>query len=284
MFTSLVGVSLALLGNWNPIQSHFFFKIVFFVIISIVNICHIVYCAALDSKDSLIIDMLQKQIKTYQNALSRIIQICKYNADGINECIHNLYTTGKIDFTIWNYKKACYNVCNNLFAFLVELTNNRDIEVTYVKLNEEKDGEICLFAYSNKNNQKPGMLNVPRYYNDPSGKIYYDSQRFIENNSETRVLFGSEEINNMFYRTSEEKQKYPLKYNQFISIPVFCGDSKMIGLLQVAFFEKCSIASDKEVLKELADQLVFPYANLFLLLHKIHKINIEMNRRIQSRG
>ena len=269
--TLLVGVSLAFLGNWDPAQNVFIIKVMVFAFLSIVDLCHIVYCAALDSKETLMIDILKKQNTSYQNALSRIIHICQTNSEGINDCIHDFVKNGKYNKTLWNYKKACYNLCDNIFAFLGDLATSKDIEVTYIRLNEKADGEISMYAYSNKANQKPKLLNVKRNIHDQRDSIYYDSKRFIDNNSETIVLYGSDEINIEFYRTTEEKANNPNKYNQFISIPVFCGDSKMIGLLQVALFENCSIANDKAILREVADQLIVPYAHLFLLLHKISK-------------
>lgn len=149
-----------------------------------------------------------------------------------------------------------------------------------MRLNEDVNGEIYMYAYCNKNSQRPNLLYKKRNIFDPVDSLYYDAKRFRDDSSETKVLFGCEEINSAFFRTAQERTAFPNKYNQYVSVPVFCKNSKMIGLLQVAFLEGCSIADDKELLKELADQLIVPYSHLFLLLHKTDKVlNYKFNMK-----
>ena len=50
-------------------------------------------------------------------------------------------------------------------------------------------------------------------------------------------------INIHFFRTSEELEKIK-KYKQYVAIPVFCDDQKIVGLLQIACLEDCSLAED----------------------------------------
>lgn len=283
VLTVLLGISLAFLGNWDSTQKYFVIKIIVFIVLSLMKILYIGYCAADNSKEFSLISELSKENSSLKKALSGIILVSQYNSSEVNKCIHQYIEKKKIDKDVWNYKKACYHLCGTIFTFASELAidSNINIEVSYVKLNEEIDGEIELYSYTNNKSQAPKLLNKKRNFGNLSATQYFDMKMFLENSSETRVLYGSNDINNNFYRTSDEREKHPQKYNQYIAIPVFCDNKKMIGLLQIACLYKCSLAEDKEILKEVADKYFVPYANLFLLLHKMNKaLFIEIKRGV----
>lgn len=185
--------------------------------------------------------------------------------------MHDYLATGKINPKIWDYKKACYHLCATIYEFVIKLTKNEKVEVSYVKLNENISGEIQLYAYRNQNNQNPLLLNRKRNFLNTEAVAYYDMKMFQRNRAEARVLYGSDIINIHFFRTSEELEKNPKKYKEYVAIPVFCDNHKMVGLLQIACLEDCSLAEDETILKEVADKFFVPYANLFLLLHKMNK-------------
>lgn len=48
ILTSAIGVLLAILGDWDPNQNYFVFKIITFVVLSIFDIWLIVFCAVQD--------------------------------------------------------------------------------------------------------------------------------------------------------------------------------------------------------------------------------------------
>lgn len=271
ILTCLIGVSLAVLGDWDLKQKCFALKIIVFIILSILDVLLLVFCAAQDSKELSLSLELKTENNALKKALSGIILVSQFNSSEINQCIHRFISEGKIDKDIWNYKKACYNLCATIFTFITEFAHDDNVEVSYVKLNESVDGEIELYSYKNSTNQKPKLLNKKRNFLKTETIQYFDMELFTKNSAETKVLYGSATINNHFYRTHEEREKYPEKYNQFIAIPVFCDNQKMIGLLQIACLNKCSLAEDNEVLEEVANKYFVPYANLFLLLHKMNK-------------
>lgn len=271
ILTSLIAISLAVLGDWDLNQKCFVLKIVIFSILSILDILLIVFCAAQDSKDISLNSELKKENSSLKKALSGIILVSQFNSSEINQCIHQYIMEGKINSDIWNYKKACYNLCATIFNFVTEFAHNDNVEVSYVKLNESTAGEIELYSYKNNTDQKPKLLNKKRNFLNLDTIQYFDMELFNKNSAETKVLYGSDEINTNFYRTREEREKHPQKYNQYIAIPVFCDNKKMIGLLQIACLNRCSLAEDGEVLEEVANKYFVPYANLFLLLHKMNK-------------
>ncbi|MBO5938172.1 MAG: hypothetical protein J6Q82_01560 [Clostridia bacterium] len=271
ILTALVSISLAVLGNWDSKQEGFWVKVSVFVVLSIVNLSYVIFCAAQDSKEHALIAELKRENDVFKKAMSGIISISQENSSKINECLHQYLTDGKIDPKVWNYKKACYLLCATIYEFVIKLTKNEKVEISYVKLNENIPDEIQLYAYRNQNNQPPKLLNIPRDFSDKNAISYYDMELFQNHCSETDVLYGSDEINNRFFRTREERERNPKKYKEYVAIPVFCDNKKMVGLLQIACLEDCSLAEDKAILKEIANKFFVPYANLFLLLHKMNK-------------
>ena len=56
-----------------------------------------------------------------------------------------------------------------------------------------------------------------------------------------------------------------------MAIPVFCNESKMIGLLEIVCLKKTVLADTEEELNEIISKYFVPYANLTLLLYKLEK-------------
>lgn len=271
IIASFLGISLAVLGDWNPKQEVFFIKLVFFVFFTIVNIIHIVICTTQDSKDISYVSELNKENTALKKALAGIIYVSESNSSEINKCIHQYLSENKLNNGTWNYINACNNLCATIFTIISDLTENENIEVSYVKLNEHTKDEIEMCSFYNSTFQKPKLLNKKRSLSKEDSIQYFDMTMFKNNSAETKVLHGSKEINIYFYRSNEGKQHHPNKYNQYIAIPVFCDKQKMIGLLQIACLYDCSLAEDSTVLLEIANKYFVPYANLFLLLHKMSK-------------
>lgn len=273
ILTLAVSISLAILGNWNLKQNFFWIKLTIFFIFSILHIIYLIFCTAQQVKDSILMSEYKKQLTAYETALTGIIHISQSNASNLNICIHSFETKKAIPQNVWEYKKVCYEICKIIYDFVYKLSDNQECEVAYVRLNEKVDGEISMFAYANHNNQTPKLLNQKRNFKNKtfSQVQYYDMSLFEEDVNETKVLYGSDIINKKFYRTSDEREKKPNKYNQFIGIPVFCDNKKMVGLLEIACLEKCSLGKSEDELRDIANRYFVPYSNLFLLLHKMEK-------------
>ena len=51
VLTALVGISLACLGDWSIQQNGFVLKMVVFLVILVIDLCYVIYCAAQDTKE-----------------------------------------------------------------------------------------------------------------------------------------------------------------------------------------------------------------------------------------
>lgn len=271
ILTIAISISLAVLDDWDKTQSFFELKIIIFFSFSVLDIIYLVFCTTHDIKERALIHELNRQMKAYETALSGIIRISQNNAANLNNCIHDYQKNKSINKRSWSYKTTCYDLCKNIYVFICELSGNKDCEIAYIRLNENQQGEISMYAYANQGQLAPNLLNKKRNYLDTSSIQYFDMKMFERNTNEIKVLYGSETINNKFYRTPEEREKHPKKYNQLIAIPVFCDDKKMVGLLEIACLEQCSLGNSESEIKDIAHRYLVPYANLFLLLHKTEK-------------
>ena len=142
----------------------FWLKLVGFIFFFLIYIVYVAFCAAQDSKEHSLIAELKNENNVFKKAISGIIFISQENSSKINACMHEYLSDGKINTKIWSYKKACYNLCATIYEFIIKLTGNEKVEVSYVKLNENIPGEIQLYAYKNQSDQIPNLLNKTRNY------------------------------------------------------------------------------------------------------------------------
>lgn len=85
VLTALVGICLALLGDWNAQQNNFWLKIGAFAVTSIIDLMYVIFCAAQDSKEHALISALKTENNVYKKAMSGIILVSQNNSSEINE-------------------------------------------------------------------------------------------------------------------------------------------------------------------------------------------------------
>lgn len=273
LLTTTVSLSIGLLGNWNSNQSKFLLKILFFIISIIIYFVVLGYYAANEVNDRKANETKDKQINIYQDVLTNIISICHNTSTEINTSIHIVNKTKKIDLNIWSFNKACRLFCDLIYNSICILGDCKEYEVSYVRLKENNNSKNIVYmnAYANKNKIKPSNFNIPRCFDDiDEDKFYYDLKLFKTNRNDIDVIVGRENIKKFFgYRSNKKRDNS--KYNQYIGIPIFCNDEKMIGLLQVVSLNNASFGLSEEEVKEIANKYLNPYANMFLILHKMEK-------------
>ncbi len=271
ILTIAISISLAVLDDWNPEQNNFILKIFCFLIFSVLDIIYLALCTIEDLRKKALISEIERQLVAYETALTGIIQVSQQNATNLNDCIHEYMDTNKINSHAWNYKNVCYELCKIIYLFVCDLSKSKECEIAYVRLDENTTDEISMYAYKNHTDQAPKLLNKKRSFLDDTSLQYFDMKMFKECINETKVLYGSDAINIHFYRTPDERKEKPNKYNQHISIPVFCDNKKMVGLLEITCLDKCSLGNSENEVKDVANRYFVPYANIFLLLHKADK-------------
>ena len=126
-------------------------------------------------------------------------------------------------------------------------------------------------GFANQNMQMPTIFGLKRLVED--GNSYHDADLFKKSKADIEVLKNKDEIGNAFLFGKSANRD---KYSQYIAIPIFCADRKMIGLLEITCLNETYLAVSERELKEIASKYFGPYTFLILLLHKLEKALLAM--------
>lgn len=216
-------------------------------------------------------NQLEKQRGVYEDIMSGEISICKQSATEVTKALHEIESKGKADLNIWSFDKASSWVCNEIYRLLCKLHGeSRDFGVSYIRLDEET-GKIYMSGFANQNMQMPTIFGIKRLVED--GNSYHDADLFKKSKADIKVLKNKDEIGNAFLFGKAANRD---KYSQYIAIPIFCADRKMIGLLEITCLNETYLAVSERELKEIASKYFVPYTFLILLLHKLEKALLAM--------
>lgn len=269
----IVGGAASAMGGWQPSDANFSKKLWLLIIFSCIYIATLIYYSTFERNINTLNKLLTNQNKAFEDIMVGIMTICTRSANKINISIHKIIEEGNVDLNIWSFDEASSWVCKEIYTTICDLNGvSKDFTVCYVRLVEENKPENLVYmnAYFDQTRNTPKIYNKRRNINDSHS--FHDARRFKENNSDIEALIGYEKIDDLFsYSSISSKKKNKKKYNQYISIPVFCNDKKMIGLLEVVCLNKASLAETEEELLEFAKKYIVPYSFILLLLHKLEK-------------
>lgn len=272
VLTLYIGGVCSALGTWDfDTDKTIYVKIVLLILGGILYIVALAYYSVYEININKVAQLYKTQNEAFEDLMSGIMSSCKYCANGANDIIHAIVNSGEADLKLWNFDKACQWVCDNVYDLLCKLGEGREFEVIYDRLVEDKKPEEFIYtnAYANKNKRKPSVYMKKRRFGDDD---YHDSDLFRDGDSELEVVIGTDEIDKIFaHRSKEKRNKNKSKYSQYIAIPVFCNDEKMIGLFEIVCLNKTKIGDTKEEIEEIVSRYFIPYSFLLLVLHKLEK-------------
>lgn len=283
LLTTAVSVLVGMLGNWDSSQNAFWAKIIALVIIVVLYTVALIWYATAEVNRRRTMEVLEKQVEAFTDLVINVVSACGSNAADINTCIHRVNETKEIDPNIWNFRKSSRTLCSQIYMSLCRLGGSRDCAVAYVALDEGTghDDTARMIAYANKNMNAPSVYNRPRQFTGAcdDDNAYHDLKLFCKGSgaglgrTNNDIRWGVAEVEKVFrYATPEEAAKHKGRYHSYIGIPVICDNRKMVGLLEVVGMDDSRFGClTKKELEEVADKLLVPYANLFLLLHKMEK-------------
>ncbi len=270
----IIGGICSALGGWDfEHDKYIIYKIIVLVIVSIIYITALIYYSVQEVNLNKTNRIVKGQNEAFEAAMSGFISICTQSVTDINSIIHEIISDGVIDLKKWSLDKASLLVCDNIYNLLCRLNGeSKEFEVVYVRLIEGEGQEniICMCGFSNRDKKKPSVFAKKRCFEDEHG--YYDAMLFKENRDEIIIINGHEQINRKFTYSKRSRDESDLrKYNQYIAIPVFCNNEKMVGLLEIVCFHKTSLADTEDQLRDIASKYLVPYSYFILLLHKLEK-------------
>lgn len=271
----IIGALFSALGNWENRDTSFWIKVVLVLICFAIYIILLIFYSTNEVNERRVKKILEEQIKAYEEVMIGIDNICKECSNNVNSVIHEILEDGKYKFKIWNFDKASMLTCSQLYSLLVQLSGgSKDFGIAYIKLeeNEKPETKIKMCGFANQNMHKPSIYGISRCFNNDDDRNYHDADLFKVGKADIEVIIGSDKIDEAFsYKTKQRRKENKEKYNQYIAIPVFCNDSKMVGLLEIVCFNDTELAKTEKELLELASKYFVPYSYLLLLLHKMEK-------------
>lgn len=270
--TLYIGGVCSAIGGWDFAQDvNITKKIVLLVVGVIFYVIFLAYYSVYEFNANKIVRLYKMQNEAFEDLMSGIMSSCRYSANGANEVIHSIVNSSKADLKIWNFDKSCQWICDNVYALLCKIGDGREFEVVYDRLVEGHKPEEFVYtnAFANKDKHRPSIYGIKRKISEDD---YHDIELFKNNQADMEVVIGTDEIDKIFgHRSKEKRNRNKSKYSQYIAIPIFCNDEKMIGLFEIICMNKTKLGSSKEEIQEIVSKYFVPYSFLLLVLHKLEK-------------
>ncbi len=272
IITLTIGGICSALGMWDSsIDKNFYIKCGILAFLILLYIFLLAFYSTNETNMNKIALLYEKQNKTFEQVMAGMMNVCRKSASGSNKVIKSIVEKSSANLELWNFDEACFWVCKNMYDTLCQIGNGKDFEILYDRLDERKNQEIYVYtnSFANKDMKRPTVYNQKRNKNDHK---YHDIELFRKNESETEVIIGKEEIDKVFEHEDHDKRnRNKDKYNQYIAIPVFCNDDKMIGLFEIVCLNKTYIAETEDEVREIISRYFIPYTYFALLLNKLEK-------------
>jgi hypothetical protein len=272
--TLIIGGICSAMGQWDFASDRFLqYKIIALIVIGGLYIVLVAYYSKNEINDRKIASIYEQQNAAFGEVLSGLMSVCKRSADGANKVINSIIYNKQADLSLWSFDDACDLVCENVYALLCKIGHGRDFEVIYDRLDESIKPEKDIYAssFANKNGNHPTILNKKRSIENDK---YHDAGLFKLKQADIEVVIGNEEIDKVFDHVEKDKDrryKNRKKYNQYIAIPVFCKDEKMIGLFEIVCLNKTSLGDTEEEIREIISKYFMIYTFFMLVLQKLEK-------------
>ncbi len=270
--TLIIGGICSAMGQWDfSNDSSLKYKSILLVVFSIVYVILIAYYSKNEINEKKIATIYAKQNEAFEEIMSGLMNICRESANGANKVIKSIINQKQANLELWSFDMACFLVCQNVYNLLCKIGHGKDFEVIYDRLDEsvKPEKEIYTNSYANKDVNVPSIYRKKRSIQDDK---YHDTEIFRTNKTSIEVIIGSEEIDKVFEHQSKDKRnKNKKKYNQYIAIPVFCHNEKMIGLFEIVCLNKSSLGDNEDEIKEKISKYFITYSFFMLVLHKLEK-------------
>ena len=277
--TLIIGGICSSMGQWDFAKDHnLIYKIIALIITSVLYVVLIAYYSTNEINEKKIVSIYAQQNEAFEELMSGLMNVCKRSADGANKVIKSIINEKQVNLELWSFDETCFWVCQNVYDLLCKIGDGKDFEVIYDRLDEsiKPEKEIYANSYANKDTKRPSIYGKKRSIQDDS---YHDAELFNLNQTDIEVIIGSEEIDKVFgHKTKDKRNKNKKKYNQYIAIPVFCNDEKMVGLFEIVCLNKTNLGDTEEEIREIISKYFVTYAFFMLVLHKLEKALVAQPR------
>ena len=189
-----------------------------------------------------------------------------------------------ISDTAWDrikyYDTVCLQ-CKNMILRYCNITDISKISVGLILCSEDENGDkyIEMVSHSDSQSVRPNAYKHKERLIDSK---YHYAELIKEAYSGIEALVNNEEILRVFKMTNIHTDLS--RYTQYIAIPIYCANNKLLGIFQVDTKYNCIIEEDRSELIKFANEKIIPYSNLIVLIDKINKGLYILPDKVQMEG
>lgn len=165
------------------------------------------------------------------------------------------------------YDTVCLQ-CKNMILSYCNIIDISKISVGLILCSEDENGEkyIEMVSHSDPQSVRPSAYKHKERLIDSK---YHYAQLIKEEYSGIEAVVNNDEILRTLNKTNIHTDLS--KYTQYIAIPIYCTNNKLLGIFQVDTKYNCIIEQDRSELIEFANKKIIPFTNLIVLIDKINK-------------
>lgn len=272
LLTLGIGGICSALGTWDfSNDKNIGIKLTILIMLVVVYVVLLAFYSTYETNINKISSLYARQNETFEEVMSGLMNLCRKSAGGSNKVIKSIVEKKSANLELWSFDEASFWMCKNIYDTLCKIGSGKEFEVIYDRLDETEKPEKYIYtnSYANKNMNRPTVYNTKRSIEQHT---YHDTELFRKNESEVEVIIGSDEIDKCFeHEDNKKRHKNKNKYNQYIAIPVFCNDDKMVGLFEIVCLNKTFLSEKESDIREIISRYFVPYAYFALLLNKLEK-------------
>jgi hypothetical protein len=277
---SVVGIIISVVPNNLARNSLIIFS--FFALVAL--IIFITYYSRIEDDKELEIERIKKenqelkavnehlklQNKSHMLMINTVSCFTEIWSKNINSFANDVKRKGTALEKYWDKRTLYDSICEKCRDTIEAYVGNDDstrISVGFIEYTMDgKEEWISFIAHSNPESTKPSAYGKKEKLSECN---YHYAQLIKDRYSDVEVACNNEEVLRIFNSINGNSDLS--KYTQYIAIPVFCSQKKMLGILQIVTRKGYVIIENKDLLKTYAESNLMIYANLIVLIDKIGK-------------
>lgn len=279
---SSLGVIISLVEVKAIVKQVIIFSIILLTLILIVAVVffstqddkiYVKYQSLLEDYEKLrgVLAYLENDLRTCNVTILTFSELFENWSKTIYDFVDKVQKENEISDIAWN-KVEYFNFicahCKKMILQYLKITDISKISVNFVMPREDENGEIFvrMVAHSDSENIRPNACKKEEKLSD---SVYHHSYLIKVKYSDIEVKVSNLEIRTIFKNVGPNTDLS--KYTQYIAIPVYCSNDKLLGIFQVEAKYNCIINKDTDALRTFAQEKINPYCNLIVLIDKITK-------------
>lgn len=261
-FTTGAGYGISIIQNatWKIIV------LIIGITCAVLQVVYSLHCASIDKAREENIARWQRRLGIYKELFESSPVILDDTAERINAVANSIIREGVVPGDGWRFQNSAKALCREIRNICRKLCIQGDgVNVYYVQVMNDNCTEVKMIAKTDR--QTPKIWNVPRKVTDERS-AYFDLKMFASKHNHIEYRLNSKDVDNVF--EYEDRERESGKIEQFLFIPIVCGENKIIGMVEIILNKGSKIAETDAEMEEVHKYLQI-YLSTFVMLSKVEK-------------